>query len=311
MKGAPVTGFEKGKIYVVEFWATWCPPCRKSIPHLTELAHKHKGNGVTIIGVDSSGRDTLEKVQAFVTKMGDQMDYTVAWDTFPNPKGGGTTGKDWMAAAKQDGIPCAFIVGREGKIVWIGNPLQYFGSVLDDVVADKFDPAAQTKIEASSEILMESYIKAARAQEWDKAIKAVDEYGALHRENAAQAETMKFRLLLNGKKDYAAAYVLGNTLVTGAYKDDAQQLNAMAWQILDDKGIEQRDNELAYKAATRAAELTKHEDGMILDTLARAYFEKGDTAKAIEWQTKAIEKTTDEEMKKEMTEALEKYKSKK
>src|SRR5437868_8519116 len=49
VKGDAVTGFEKGKVYVVEFWATWCGPCKESIPHLTALQKEHKD--VTIIGV--------------------------------------------------------------------------------------------------------------------------------------------------------------------------------------------------------------------------------------------------------------------
>src|SRR6516225_10230386 len=49
LKGEPVASLEKGKIYVIEFWATWCGPCRTSIPHVTELQKKHKD--VVFIGV--------------------------------------------------------------------------------------------------------------------------------------------------------------------------------------------------------------------------------------------------------------------
>ena len=50
VKGEPVE-FTPGKVYVVEFWATWCPPCKDSIPHLTELSKKYEDQGVVIIGI--------------------------------------------------------------------------------------------------------------------------------------------------------------------------------------------------------------------------------------------------------------------
>src|SRR5207247_6903034 len=55
VKGAPVTSLEKGKRYVVEFWATWCGPCRVSIPHLTEMQKKHPE--FTFVGVSVWEKD--------------------------------------------------------------------------------------------------------------------------------------------------------------------------------------------------------------------------------------------------------------
>ncbi|MEI8022274.1 MAG: TlpA disulfide reductase family protein, partial [Schlesneria sp.] len=80
IKGDEVKSFEKGKIYVVELWATWCGPCLKTIPHLTDLQKKHKD--VTIIGVAIMQEDQ-SVVPDFVEKMGKEMNYRVAIDLVP------------------------------------------------------------------------------------------------------------------------------------------------------------------------------------------------------------------------------------
>src|SRR5438132_6593800 len=102
VKGEPVSSLEKGKTYVVEFWATWCPPCLTSIPHLTELQKKHKR--VTFIGVSVYEHDQAE-VKPFVEKMGDKMGYGVALDSVPEGGKGaeGKMAKEWVDAADQEG----------------------------------------------------------------------------------------------------------------------------------------------------------------------------------------------------------------
>jgi tetratricopeptide (TPR) repeat protein len=66
--------------------------------------------------------------------------------------------------------------------------------------------------------------------------------------------------------------------------------NYLAWTILDTPGLQNRDLDLALDLAKKAADISKSEDCQILDTLARAYFEKGDLDKAVEVQTMAVEK---------------------
>ncbi len=122
IKGEPITGFEKGHVYVVEFWATWCGPCKVQFPHLSKLQKEYKDKGVTIIGTNiwedkSYNSDTLAKVEKFVKDQGDRMDYTVVYDGADK-----AMDKAYMQAAGRRGIPSAFIVDGEGKIAWIGHP---------------------------------------------------------------------------------------------------------------------------------------------------------------------------------------------
>jgi thiol-disulfide isomerase/thioredoxin len=147
VKDTPVDALDTNKIYVVEFWATWCGPCRVSIPHLTEMAHKF--TSVTFVGMDISERvaDKEAAVTKFVKQMGDQMDYHVAMDTEDK-----FMAENWMQAAGQNGIPTAFVV-QSGRIAWIGHPMEGLEEALTNAVAGKLDvEKAKQRSEAMKKI---------------------------------------------------------------------------------------------------------------------------------------------------------------
>lgn len=79
--GEPFSSFELGKIYVVEFSATWCGPCRAVIPHLTELQNKYPD--VTLFSVYVREEDRAAPAK-FVEAMGDRIGYRVAVDDVPS-----------------------------------------------------------------------------------------------------------------------------------------------------------------------------------------------------------------------------------
>ena len=131
VKGAPIQQMEKGRIYVVEFWATWCKPCRAAMPHLSALARQYKDE-ITVVGVDVLEQENtpVERIRAFVDNMGKKMDYHVAIDA------GNRMEEEWFNAAHGDGagIPRSFVVDGDGRLAWIGHP-----SGLDEVIRKMVD----------------------------------------------------------------------------------------------------------------------------------------------------------------------------
>jgi thiol-disulfide isomerase/thioredoxin len=151
IKGKNLERCEPGKVYVVDFWATWCGPCIETFPHLTRLQQKYADKGVTIIGVSIWEGDGAA-VEPFVKARGDTMGYSVALDDVPSgkenkgEKGGfsGKMAKAWMKSAGRNLIPTAFIVGKDGKIAWVGGPRD-IDEPLERIVAGKWYRGAPDK----------------------------------------------------------------------------------------------------------------------------------------------------------------------
>lgn len=110
----------KGKVVVLEFWATWCQPCVQSIPHLNELADQFKDKPVVFISVTSENEGT---VRAFLKKH--PINASIGLDDY----------EVLNKAFHIHGIPHAVIVNAEGRIAAITRPAQLEAKHLKEVLA--------------------------------------------------------------------------------------------------------------------------------------------------------------------------------
>jgi thiol-disulfide isomerase/thioredoxin len=107
------------RVHVVEFWATWCPPCRKSIPHLNELA-KQFVEDVCFVGVTAENKS---KVESFMKET--PMKYGVAIDTQ----------KTMQNAIRCKAIPLALVISSDGIVRWQGNPAYLTNGIIQQVLS--------------------------------------------------------------------------------------------------------------------------------------------------------------------------------
>jgi cytochrome c biogenesis protein CcmG, thiol:disulfide interchange protein DsbE len=96
----------RGKVLILDFYATWCEPCRRSIPHLMDLQRRLGHKGLQVVGLNVGGPDDRVKVANFAREL--SIDYPLG---FPDK-----TLSD-LFLADNDAIPQTFVFDRQGKIV--------------------------------------------------------------------------------------------------------------------------------------------------------------------------------------------------
>jgi thiol-disulfide isomerase/thioredoxin/Flp pilus assembly protein TadD len=174
-----VTKFEDGKVYIIEFWATWCGPCIASMPHLADLQSNYADKGVQLISVSD---EELDVVQSFLDRPvkgseDEQQTYgklTSVYCLTTDPDR--SVHEAYMEAAGQNGIPTAFIVGKDGRIEWIGHPMR-MDDPLQQVIAGKWDrEVAKAEMLAAQRrgMITTQISKAMRSGDADKAMEIID-----------------------------------------------------------------------------------------------------------------------------------------
>jgi cytochrome c biogenesis protein CcmG, thiol:disulfide interchange protein DsbE len=94
----------RGKVVLVDFWGTFCEPCKKSFPKLQDLSAKYAGSGLQIVGISEDEADDKEKIPVFADTYGAK--FTIAWD------------EDKSAARKYkpETMPSSFVIDKKGRV---------------------------------------------------------------------------------------------------------------------------------------------------------------------------------------------------
>jgi thiol-disulfide isomerase/thioredoxin len=283
LRGSEVGSFAPGKIYVVEFWATWCGPCVAMMPHLGDLQEELGPQGVSVVGFTARDpNNTLEHVVKFLDKRGDKLGYTIAYADDRS------TYDAYMKAAGKSGIPCSYVIGKDGRIAYIGHPL-FLGEVLPKVLDGTWDPArGAAELEAADKLWDATYAVLTRPGDPAKQLAEWEGFSA-HWPRLASDPYMnaaRLRLLVKAKR-FADALQLAESMARHAAKrNDLVALDRVC-DATSDAGA---PADLAA-TAVRAAETALAIDGETPAALIRAtkaYAAAGDTDRVRQYGPKAV-----------------------
>jgi thiol-disulfide isomerase/thioredoxin len=286
VRGDPVDlAKDAGKrIHVVEFWATWCPPCKASIPLLTRYQKKF-GKDLVIIGVTDPDpdRNSPTDIKQFVKEQGADMDYTVAMDDR------GATTEAYMGS-DAIGIPQAFVVARDGKIAWLGSPLDpAMEKVVADVIAGTYDIAAAKAAAGLEQEIGKRFAALDRAYQMgrmDTVWNGLVEITKLDPGNTTAMELMAGLYVSEPGQRSEIRKWADDHITRFAGNADAMTTLALTLCRIDDLSLRMPD--VALKAAKAAYEGSKQRDRRAIEAYARASYEIGALDRAISLQEQAV-----------------------
>jgi thiol-disulfide isomerase/thioredoxin len=228
IKGGPIDKLEKGKTYVIGFWASWCEPSRTTIARLNDLQTKYKDKGLVVINVNIWESDPSQAAP-FVKEMGDKMNYNVAVDTVPSGIKG-EMNKNWVQASDANGILTNFVVDKEGNLAYIGD-LNALEDRLSKVLDGSFNAAAYAADLKAKAALNKRLDDALRNKQGDEALAAIEE---IKQKSPERADLLRIQTIraLNYKKDHAGAREMAAKLMEG--KVDDQILKGAANAMLEE-----------------------------------------------------------------------------
>jgi thiol-disulfide isomerase/thioredoxin len=261
LRSGPVDRFEAGKVYVIDFWASWCGPCLAVMPELAELQARYKDAGVVVVAMTAlDGMNTRGDASEAMRLHGGKGN-PVAFAIDGGPEGNATV-QSYMHAARESGIPRTFIVDQQGRLAWIGHPEKagrvvgaLLGGTWDlSAARDARDRAARERTE--SRPLVRAWIEACERKDDAATLELLNRLTAMSPENVAHSPSFWFQ-----KDKISLLRRLGDNAGARAAFDEGISNEVFAREGLAlaefARALGPADTEAADRAAVRAEELVK------------------------------------------------------
>lgn len=263
LQGAPVKEWEKDKVYIFEFWATWCGPCLAAMPHMEQLHQAFKDNPrMQIIGVNVMDRKTPEALKEFIKNRPTPLNYTMAVDV-----DGKKTSEKWLEPLKVNGIPHAFAV-KNGQLIWRGHPAQLSEKTMQAMLKPDFSAASLPEEEREAGVrewqhYRETSQKVRELVEKDgklgaqALLKQVQDSGKFPQDQVIQLKMIPFLVLAEQGKFEEAQSVLND--VSREYPDDYRVQIDIAGTLMEGKSVPagKMDAALVERCLNRCIEISR------------------------------------------------------
>lgn len=263
LQGTPVKEWEKDKVYIFEFWATWCGPCLAAMPHMEQLHQAFKDNPrMQIIGVNVMDRKTPEALKEFIKNRPTPLNYTMAVDV-----DGKKTREKWLEPLKVNGIPHAFAV-KNGRLIWRGHPSQLSEKTMQAMLKPDFSAASLPGEEREAGVrewqhYRETSQKVRELVEKDgklgaqALLKQVQDSGKFPQDQVIQLKMIPFLVLAEQGKFEEAQSVLND--VSREYPDDYRVQIDIAGTLMEGKSVPagKMDAALVERCLNRCIEISR------------------------------------------------------
>jgi serine/threonine protein kinase/tetratricopeptide (TPR) repeat protein len=283
LKGDPISQFESGKIYVLDFFYPEIASVGSSIPTMSRLQKKYPN--ITFVGVGVLERNDF-RFRTQLESNGDRVSHRIAAEAFPPSDtslvDNGRMNVTWLKAAGQK-LPATFIVNGEGKIAWVGDLLDV-ETCLTNIIAKRWDLTDAAIKERKLQEIRGKLSSAERSGETKKIVELADASISIDPQSE-RSFTYKKLLALQKAKDWDQTVKVGERFAD-IMISSPELLNNLAWTFVT--GSESKLKKLGLKLAEKADRTADQNDAATADTYAKALFETGDISKALEVQNRAM-----------------------